>query len=48
LAEMSDRTQKATIALVETQEKLMFARVKFRNQLAELKLTDVTKEVSAR
>jgi hypothetical protein len=48
LAEMSDRTQKATIALVETQEKLMLARVKFQNQLAELKLTDVTKEVSAR
>ncbi len=48
LAEMSDRTQKATIALVEAQEKLMLQRVKFQNQLAELKLTDVTKEVSTK
>jgi hypothetical protein len=49
LADMSERMQKTTIALVETQEKLMLARVKFQNQLAELKLTDVTKkEVSTR
>jgi uncharacterized coiled-coil DUF342 family protein len=48
LSEMSDRTQKATIALVDVQEKLMLARVKFQNQLADLKLTDVTKEVSSR
>ncbi|MEO8706650.1 MAG: carboxypeptidase regulatory-like domain-containing protein [Kofleriaceae bacterium] len=48
LSEMSDRTQKATIALVETQEKLMLSRVKFQNQLAELKLTDVTKETAAK
>jgi len=48
LVEMSERTQKATIALVEAQEQLMLTRVKFQNQLADLKLTDVTKEVSAR
>ncbi|HEU0036738.1 MAG TPA: carboxypeptidase regulatory-like domain-containing protein [Kofleriaceae bacterium] len=49
LAEMSERTQKTTIALIEAQEKLMLARVKFQNQLAELKLTDATKKaVSAR
>jgi len=49
LAEISDRTQKATIKLVEVQEKLMLARVKFQNQLADLKLTDVTdKSVSTR
>ncbi|MBA3397857.1 MAG: carboxypeptidase regulatory-like domain-containing protein [Deltaproteobacteria bacterium] len=42
LAEMSDRVQRATIEIVETQEKLMLARVKFQNQLADLKLTDVT------
>jgi len=48
LAEMSDRTQKATIALVETQEKLMLQRVKFQHQLAELKLTDVAGEVKSK
>ncbi len=42
LAEMSDRVQRATIEIVETQEKLMLARVKFQNQLSDLKLTDVT------
>ncbi len=49
LGEMSDRTQKSTISLVEAQEKLMLQRVKFQNQLAELKLTDaMTKEVSSK
>jgi len=49
LAEMSDRVQKATIDIVDTQEKLMLARVKFQNQLADLKLTDLTKrELSQR
>jgi hypothetical protein len=49
LAEMSERTQKATIAIVEAQEKLMLQRVKFQNQLSELKLTDVTpSEVSSK
>lgn len=42
LAETSDRIQKATISLVETQEALMLARVKFQNQLADLRLTDAT------
>jgi hypothetical protein len=44
LAEMTERTQKATIAIVDTQEKLMLTRVKFQNQLADLKLTDKTKK----
>jgi len=44
LAEMAGRTQKTTIAIVDTQEKLLLARVKFQNQLADLKLTDVTKK----
>jgi len=49
LAEMSERVQKTTIDVVDTQEKLMLARVKFQNQLAELRLVDVTKpEVSRR
>jgi hypothetical protein len=38
LAEVSDRIQKATIEIVDTQERLMLARVKFQNQLADLKL----------
>jgi hypothetical protein len=42
LAEMSDRTQKATIAIVDAQEKLMLAKIKFQNQLADLELTDAT------
>ncbi len=49
LSEMSGRVQKVTIDIVDTQEKLMLARVKFQNQLADLKLTDLTKrEVSQR
>ena len=46
-ADMSERIQKATIALVEAQEGLMLARVKFQNQLADLRLTDVTKPMTS-
>jgi hypothetical protein len=42
LAETSDRIQKATVAIVDAQEQLMLARVKFQNQLADLRLTDAT------
>jgi hypothetical protein len=42
LAETSERVQKATIELVNAQEQLMLARVKFQNQLADLRLTDIT------
>ena len=42
LAETSERMHKATLALVDAREKLMLARVKFQNQLADLRLTDVT------
>jgi hypothetical protein len=48
LTEMADRIQKTTIEVVDTQEKLMLARVKFQNQLADLKLTDITKAVTTR
>jgi hypothetical protein len=41
LAETSERVQKATIELVGAQEQLMLARVKFQNQLADLRLTDI-------
>lgn len=43
LAETEDRIQKITISLVETQEQLMLARVKFQNQLAELRVEDATR-----
>ena len=42
LTETSDRIQKTTIALVDAQEELMLTRVRFQNQLAELRLTDAT------
>ena len=48
MAELSNRMQRATIDIVDAQEKLMLARVKFQNQLADLKLTDLTKAVTAR
>ena len=35
---MNERTQKATLAIVDAQEKLMLARVRFQNQLADLRL----------
>jgi hypothetical protein len=46
-SDMSERIQKTTIALVEAQEQLMLARVKFQNQLADLRLTDITKPVAS-
>ncbi|MDQ3365601.1 MAG: carboxypeptidase regulatory-like domain-containing protein [Myxococcota bacterium] len=49
LGEMSDRVQKTTIAIVDAQEQLMLARVRFQNHLADLRISDVTKpEVSRR
>ena len=42
LAETSEMTQTTTIAIVDSEEQLMLARVKFQNQLAELHLTDAT------
>ncbi|MEO6772801.1 MAG: carboxypeptidase regulatory-like domain-containing protein [Kofleriaceae bacterium] len=46
LEEVSDKQQRLTIAIVDTQEQLMLSRVKFQNQLAELHLKDPA--VSAR
>ncbi|HVK86350.1 MAG TPA: hypothetical protein VM513_19655 [Kofleriaceae bacterium] len=49
LAETSERIQKTTIALVDAQEQRMLAKVKFQNQLADLRLTDpAAKSASAR
>ena len=46
LVETSDRVQKATIASVDAQEHLRLAHVRFQNQLADLRLTDLTKPVA--
>ena len=48
LAEVSDRIQRATIEIVDTQEQLMLARVKLQNQLADLKLGDATRAAAKR
>lgn len=48
LAEISDKSQKLTITLVDTQEQLMMARVRFQNQIAELHLTDASANVTRR
>ncbi len=43
LTETSDKIQKITISLVDTQEQLMLSRVKFQNQMAELRVEDTTR-----
>ena len=43
LTETSEKIQKLTISVVDTQEQLMLARVKFQNQLAELRVEDTTR-----
>jgi hypothetical protein len=48
LTEVSDRIQKSTIEIVDLQEQIMLARVKFQNQLADLRLSDATRPVSRR
>ncbi len=40
MAEISDKVQKATIEVVDTEEKLMLTRVKFQDALADLHLPD--------
>jgi hypothetical protein len=40
MKDISDRVQKTTIALVDNEEKVMLSRVKFQDQLAELRLPD--------
>ncbi|HRC58576.1 MAG TPA: hypothetical protein PKU97_21790, partial [Kofleriaceae bacterium] len=40
MRDISDRVQRTTIALVNNEEKVMLARVRFQDQLAELRLPD--------
>ncbi|HEY4181228.1 MAG TPA: hypothetical protein VGM90_30495 [Kofleriaceae bacterium] len=47
-AEIAQKAQQMTIAIVNAQEQLMQTRVKLANQLADLHLTDVTKETVSR
>ncbi len=42
MKEISEKVQKSTIAVVDTQEKLMMTRVRFQDALAELHLPDAT------
>ncbi|MBX3160931.1 MAG: hypothetical protein KF773_33530 [Deltaproteobacteria bacterium] len=42
MKDISERVQKATIALVDQEEKIMLARVRFQDSLAELTFTDAT------
>jgi len=42
MKDISDRVQKATIARVDAEEKIMLGRVQFQDMLAELKLPDAT------
>ena len=47
MKDISDRVQKATIAMVDTEEKIMLTRVQFQDTLAELTLPDVTQPTAA-
>jgi hypothetical protein len=42
MRDISDRVQKTTIALVDQEEQIMLARVRFQDALAEMTLSDVT------
>jgi hypothetical protein len=42
MRETSERVQKTTIAIVDQEEKIMLARVRFQDALAEMTLNDVT------
>ena len=47
MKEISERVQKATIGMVDTEEQIMLTRVQFQDALAELTLPDVTKTADA-
>jgi uncharacterized coiled-coil DUF342 family protein len=42
MKDISERVQKSTIAMVDTEEKIMLTRVEFQDSIAELTLPDVT------
>ncbi len=47
MKDISERVQKATIGMVDAEEKIMLTRVEFQDVLAELTLPDVTKPAGA-
>ncbi len=47
MKDISERVQKSTIAMVDTEEKIMLTRVEFQDALAELTLPDVTQTARA-
>jgi len=47
MKDISERVQKATIGMVDTEEKIMLTRVEFQDALAELTLPDVTQTAGA-
>jgi hypothetical protein len=47
MRETSDRVQKTTISIVDQEEKIMLARVRFQDALAEMTLNDVTAPAAA-
>src|SRR5690606_15641081 len=47
MKDISERVQKATIAQVNVEEKIMLTRVQFQDSLAELSLPDVTQTAGA-
>jgi hypothetical protein len=47
MRDISDRVQKTTIALVDQEEKIMLARVRFQDALAEMTLADVAAPAAA-
>jgi hypothetical protein len=47
MKDISERVQKATISMVDIEEKIMLTRVEFQDSLAELSLPDATKPTGA-
>jgi hypothetical protein len=47
MKDISERVQKATISMVDTEEKIMLTRVEFQDTLAELTLPEATKTATA-
>jgi hypothetical protein len=48
MKDISDRVQKTTIDIVDAQEKLMLAKVRFQDALAELTLPDAAAHLAVK
>ena len=47
MKDISERVQKATIEVVDNEEKIMLTRVQFQDAIAELTLPDATRQAAA-